>query len=197
MRRLFVALVALTAGLTLAGPPTGTGWAGPNDVEHCVRHDGVDLNVLYGIDDRIITRSCNRARVGEWWVQPAAWIVNTTFEAVPAEFVPAGETPLEDFLAKFVAVKYVVDPGTKQQRTYVMSSSDRLWTGELDGFPAANTVTLGSLHPLRAGQHTVEVYWTFNGMQCDGFADNAVENCFPAGETLYTATTFDVGPRKG
>jgi hypothetical protein len=191
---LLLLVVALAGGsLALGADPAA---AGPNAAPGpCIRHDGTNLNELYGVADRIITQSCNRAVAGERWVQPAVWIMNTSFEAVPAEFVAAGATPLDDFLAKFVAVKYVVDAGTKQARTYVIPSSDRLWIGELEGFPAVNTVTLGSLHPLSVGQHTVAVYWVFNGMQCDGFAANAVENCFSAGETFYTATQFTVSPR--
>ena len=193
--RKVVAFVILAAALmtidvrpVLAGPKTGTA---------CFRPDGVNLNELYGVSDRIITRTCTQAYVGERWVQPAAWLMGPSFESVPAEFVPAGTTPLEDFVAKFAAVKYVVDAGTKQERTYVIPSSDRLWTGELDELPAVNTVTLGSLHPLSVGQHTVAVYWLFSAMHCDGIVANAVENCFPAGETFYTATAFDVAPRSG
>jgi hypothetical protein len=37
------------------------------------------------------------------------------FEVVPAGFVPAGA--LKDFVAKFAAARYVIDPGTNQERT--------------------------------------------------------------------------------
>jgi hypothetical protein len=194
MRKLVAFVILAAAAMTM---DAGAVSAGPKPGEPCIRHDGVNLNELYGISDRIITRSCTQAYAGERWVQPAVWIVNTSFEAVPAEFVPTGATPLEDFVAKLAAVKYVVDAGTKHERTYVIPSGDRLWIGELDGFPAANTVTLGSLNPLSVGSHTVAVYWIFDGMHCDGFVANAVENCFPAGETFYTATAFDVAPRSG
>ena len=193
MKKDVLLLSVVVASLALAGrPAVADPNAGPGP---CFRPDGVNLNELYGVSYRIITRTCNQAVAGERWVQPAAWFMAPTFEAVPDEFVPAGSTPLEDFVAKFTAVRYVVDAGTKHERTYVVPTSDRLWIGELEGLSAVNTVTLASLKPVSVGQHTIAVYWTFSAMHCDGLAANAVENCFPAGETFYTATAFEVLPR--
>jgi hypothetical protein len=51
------------------------------------------------------------------------WFMNRGFEAVSEGFVPAGATPLEDFVAKFTGVRYVVDPGSKRERTYAFAKS--------------------------------------------------------------------------
>ena len=118
--------------------------------------------------------------------------MNTTFASAPAGFVPAGATPLDDFLAKFVAAKYVVDPGTRQAKTYVFPKSSRLWTGQVDGLPAVTTATLGLLQPLSPGQHLVEVYWGMSAQHCDALGDVIADNCLPAGEVLFNRIPFVV-----
>jgi len=57
------------------------------------------------------------------------WFMNHNFAVVPDGFAPAGATPLEDFVAKFTGVKYVVDPGSSRERTYAFTNADDLWTG--------------------------------------------------------------------
>ena len=120
--------------------------------------------------------------------------MSTSFDAVPDGFVPAGNTPLEDFRAKFVGVKYVVDPGTTQQQTFMFDNVDQLALLQIDGVPTVNTVTMASLHPLSAGDHVVQTFWVFNAMHCDGIAAVVPENCLAAGETLYHQVTFAVSP---
>jgi hypothetical protein len=150
------------------------------------------LNELFDVSDQIVYFFCPTVDAGQHWTFTIPWFMNTSFESVPPEFVPAGDTPLEDFVAKFVAVKYVVDPGTEEEKTYVFPNSDMLWTGVLADLPAVNTLTLGSVQPLSVGQHLVEVYWEFSALHCDGLAANLEENCIPAGETLFRRTTFEV-----
>jgi len=180
--------------ITCMGLGTTIASAGPKDTDHCIAPSGVDLNERYGVAEQIIAPFCAQTDAGQHWTHSAFWLMATSFESVPPQFVPAGDTPLNDFLAKFVSVKYVVDPGTPQQQTYIVPKSDKLWSGVIDGFPAVNTLTLSSLNPLSVGQHVVEVSWVFSAMHCDGVADNISENCFPAGETLYATTAFEVVP---
>jgi hypothetical protein len=174
-------------------------WAQPPsrrnpEANQCIMPNGGDLNELYGIPEQIITPFCTQADAGQHWTVAVAWLMATSFERVPAGFEPAANTPLGDFLAKFVALKYVVDPGTSQQQTFVFPKSVKLWTGVLDGLPAINTLTLGSLHPLSIGQHVIEVYWVFNGLHCDGLTADREQNCIPAGETLFREIVFEVRP---
>jgi hypothetical protein len=90
-------------------------------------------------------------------------------------------------------VKYVVDPGTAQEKTYVFKNKRHLWTGvNLDGFPVVNTLTMGTLQPLSVGQHVVKTFWLFSAMHCDGFGDVLLANCIPAGETHYSTIPLEV-----
>jgi hypothetical protein len=192
------ALAVLAASLTFS-----TGAANANTKgEHCVNPSGVDLNQRYGVAATIVAPFCAQLRAGEHWTTPAAWFMARAFEQVPAEFVPAGATPLDDLRAKLTAVKYVVDAGTPQERTHEFANGAKLWTGELPfgppfgDLPAVNTVTLGTLHPLSAGRHTVDRYWRLSAMHCDGLGTDTTpgHNCFPAGETFYGRITFEVLP---
>jgi hypothetical protein len=176
------------------GLGTTTASAEPKEANQCILPNGVDLNELYGVSEQIITPFCTQADAGQHWTVAAAWLMATSLERVPAGFEPAGDTPLDDLVAKFVAVKYVVDPGTSQQQTFVFPKSGKLWTGVLDGLPAVNTLTFGSLRPLSIGQHVIEVYWLFNALHCDGLTADREQNCIPAGEALFREIAFEVTP---
>jgi hypothetical protein len=154
------------------------------------------MNRFYGISRPIVADFCNELRAGESWTATppflAPWYVNTSFAFLPPGFVRVGSTPLADFLAKFVGVKYVVDPGSRQQRTFFDRKSNKLWTGIVDGSPSINTVTLSSLPPLRPGPHVVEIYWVFDRLHCDGLGSDIAANCLRAGENLLDRIAFNV-----
>jgi len=104
------------------------------------------------------------------------------------------DSPLEDFIAKFIGVKYVVDPGTSKEKTYVFGNDDDLGIFN-DGITvAANSVSLGTLKPLSVGDHVVDSYLLFSAMHCDGIDSVVEENCLPAGETWYSSVQFTVTP---
>ena len=107
VREVALALVILVACLGLSASGAS---AERKDADHCIAPNGVDLNELFGVSEQIIVRFCAQADAGQRWTHSAAWLMAESFEAVPPEFVPAGATPLDDFLAKFVAVKYVSWP---------------------------------------------------------------------------------------
>ena len=164
---------------------------------HCITPLGSDLNIRYGISTQIVTPFCTQVDSGETWTTPggAPWAMNTSFVTVPEGFIAAGTTPLEDFLAKFTAAKVVVDVGTSEEKTYVFPKSDKLWMGNLGGFPAVQTATLTILKPLSVGQHTVQLYWVFSAMHCDGFGNVVQDNCLGPGEVAYgPLITFQVTP---
>jgi hypothetical protein len=161
---------------------------------HCIAPSGVDLNVALGISDQIVAptppfEGCDKVGSGErWTVAGQLWAVAQSFEAVPEGFDPAGETPLEDFIAKFEAVKYVIDPGTKQEKAAVIPNSDALLViNPEEGFDLVSPTTLGTVKPLSVGDHAVDVYWVFRAMHCDGIGVDRQPgvNCFPAGETKF------------
>lgn len=64
---------------------------------------GVDPNEFYGLSEQIVTAFCPQVDTGVFWAPAAIWFMNTHFESIPPDFAPAGATPLEDFLAKFLA----------------------------------------------------------------------------------------------
>ena len=164
---------------------------------HCITPLGTDLNLLYGISTQFVTPFCTQVDSGETWTTPGGtpWIVNTSFAAIPEGFVPAGATPLEDFLAKFTSAKVVVDPGTSEEKTYIFPKSNKLWMGTFIGLPAVQTATLTILKPLSVGMHTVQLYWVFSAMHCDGFGNVIQDNCLGPGEVAYgPLITFQVMP---
>jgi hypothetical protein len=164
---------------------------------HCIAPTGADLNIRYGISTQIVTPFCTQVDSGETWTTPggAPWFVNTSFATVPEGFVAVGATPLEDFLAKLTGANVVVDAGTSEEKTYLFPKSDKLWMGNLGGFPAVQTVTLTTLKPLSVGTHTVQLYWVFSALHCDGFGNLVQDNCLGPGEVPYgPLITFQVTP---
>ena len=162
---------------------------------HCITPLGTDLNIRYGISTQIVTSFCAQVDSGETWTTPGGtpWFMNTSFATVPEGFVAAGTTPLEDFLAKFTRAKVVVDAGTSEEKTYIFPKSDKLWMGNLGGFPAVQTVTLTILKPVSVGTHTVQLYWVFSAMHCDGLGNVVQDDCLGPGEVAYgPLITFQV-----
>ena len=200
MKKLIVliasATVALSGTTTWASPdgePNGHARShGDRSGNHCISPRGQDLNEVYGVSEQIVTGFCAEVASGEKWRAGAPWFMAKTFDQVPDDFVPVGATPLDDFLAKFTHVRYVVDAGTRQERTVIHRTSSAMWTdtsGETDG---VSPITLGVFSPLRVGPHTLDKYWVFSAMHCDGLVANVDENCLPAGETFYGHTDFEV-----
>jgi hypothetical protein len=168
-------------------------WAGPRPVPHCISPTAVDLNVRWAISDAIVAPFCTEVNSGRQWVPSNAWFMNFVFDAAPAGFVPAGSTPLEDFIAKFIGVKYVVDPGTKKEKTYIVTNDDDLGIVHTIDAEVVNPITLGSLKPLSVGDHVVDSYLLFSAMHCDGFGDVVDENCL-SGEAFFQRVEFTVKP---
>jgi hypothetical protein len=162
---------------------------------HCISPFGVDLNVRYGVSAAIVAPFCPEIGTGLAWSVTGLWTVNTTFAKVPRGFVSAGATPADDFRAKFLQVRYVVDAGTAQQKQYVFSNSSDLYVATIDGAVLINTVTLGTMNPLAVGPHVVDRYWSFSAMHCDGLGRKIDENCLPAGEFLDGSVVFEVTVR--
>jgi hypothetical protein len=105
------------------------------------------------------------------------------FRALPKGFVPAGETPLEDFIAKFLGVTYVIDAGTQSEKSVFLPNAGNLFTTVTSDrhFPVlVSPNPLGSLSPLPIGIHTVSLFWSFSALHCDGGRD-INENCLAPG----------------
>jgi hypothetical protein len=194
LRGAVVAVTALAAACVLVTSAGGAAAADRKEGNHCISPEGVDLNEFFGVSAQIVSSFCNEIGSGQQWTMSLSWSTNHTFAAVPEGFVPAGATPLEDFLAKFSGVKYVIDPGTEQSKTTVFQNTGNLFIGTFNGFPRVSPVTLGTLKPLPVGEHTVEVYWELSAMHCDGLGTVIEENCIPAGESKRNTVAFEVRP---
>jgi len=190
LRRATMLVLALVVATMI---PAGAS-AGDRDGDRCIFPDGGDLNEAWGVSESIVWFFCDEVGAGQDWRVAEGWGMNETFEELPDGFVPAGATPLDDFLAKFVGVKVVVDPGTPQERIYRFTDVSLLTVMKDDDgspIPVVNGVTMGTLRPLRVGEHVVESYWTMSAMHCDGFPipDGG---CLAAGDNLAFATAFEV-----
>jgi hypothetical protein len=165
----------------------------------CVTPGGVNINVGFGVSDWVVwSPFCSEIGAGHRWTVSNPWSMSPTFDVVPPGFVPAGPTPVDDFLAKFEAVKYVVDPGTKKEQTYVFTNGEDMGFLTLGPRIFANPVTLGSMSPLAPGVHVVDSYLVMNAQHCDGLGDDATpgQNCLE-GEVFYTSYEFTVTNDKG
>jgi hypothetical protein len=189
-----VAVITLAAASVLVTGASGSAAADGKKGNHCISPEGLDLNEFFGVSAQLVSSFCDEVGKGERWAPSLTWRTNHTFEVVPEGFVPVGVTPPDDFLAKFISVKYVIDPGTKHSQTKVFENRGRLFIGTFAGFPRVSPVTLGTLNPLPVGEHTVDIYWKFSAMHCDGFGAVIDESCIPAGETKISTVRFEVTP---
>ena len=188
--------IVVTVGVlgVCLGPGASRSSAGPKPIPHCITPTAVDINERYGVFEPIVAPFCTTLSSGRHWTVSNGWFMSPTFVAKPDGFEPAGGTPLEDFIAKFIGVKYVVDPGTSKEKTYVFGNDDDLGIFNDVLTVAVNPVGLGTLRPLSVGDHVVDSYLLFSAMHCDGIDVVVGENCLPAGETLYSSVQFTVTP---
>ena len=160
------------------------------DANHCVNSFGVDLNELYGVSDQFRNFECRALSAGEHWVLgPLTWFVDDGIDSVyPDGYVPMSPNPIDDFAAKLVAVKVVVD-GT----AHVFSPSQAMRTDitseqlQPDGVedPGPLASMLPRLRPLSVGEHTFQPFIVLSAEHCDGLAPVEEDNCLPAGETPF------------
>src|SRR5262245_62885389 len=101
------------------------------EAPHCI--GGTDLNELYGISDQIVAPFCLVANAGQQWIATSRWFVKREFEEIPVGFVPAGDTPLEDAMAKLLGVTYLIDAGTTQERSIFLPNDGNLLSIDLGG----------------------------------------------------------------
>ena len=163
----------------------------------CVIYNGIDLNEVLGVSERIVRQPwCYQVNAGEWYIPLWGWFGATSYANVPSPYPLAGATPLEDFLAKLVAVRYVVDPGTPKERSYRFDGRDipRVigTTDQIEAGPIAAVVHfVAKLPPLSPGVHRFQTFVELSAAHCDGLG-TAPENCAPPGETFVFGCPFAV-----
>lgn len=192
-----VALVAAISGSLAFG--ISSAFAGRIDppghstANQCFNTSGVDLNALYGVSDQFRTRECQMLTAGEHWIRLMAWIVNFESGSVyPDGYVPSRPAPIDDFMAKLVAIKVVVDAGTRQEQTHVFPPSvartdiniDQLEPG-VWGAPYPMASMLPRVRPLSVGDHTHQPFVVLSAEHCDGLGKVVADNCLPAGDIPF------------
>lgn len=194
-----MASVEIGAGEVSAGrtdPP------GHRDANHCVNRFGVDYNDLYGVSDQFRTFECRVISAGERWVPLLTWITNDTDLVYPPGYVPTLPAPSDDFLAKLVAVKVVIDRATGQERTYLFDPGDIVRTdinaedvnpGQW-GAPFPMASLLPSMPPATVGDHTFEPILVLSAEHCDGFGTDPELQCLPAGEVSFGVRPLSITP---
>ena len=189
------AVIATSLAVGVSGVSAGrVDPPGHQDANRCINAFGVDLNALYGMSDQFRTFDCRAISAGEHWIRPLWWITDDSEGNIyPAGYTPTLPAPVDDFVAKLVAVKFVVDPGTRQQQTLTFNAGPITRTDinieQLEptgGPPLPMASILPRVRPLSVGDHFIEGYVVLNALHCDGLGDSEF-NCLPAGETLYLA----------
>jgi hypothetical protein len=206
-----LAATSLTAGTAWGarGGLPGTGDKGSRPAahskgNHCVSPEGVDANQLLGISEQLFQPdACNVFEAGEHYVPlggPGLWTMNTYWETVPADYTPSAPTPLKDFISKVRSVTYVVDPGTRHERSYRFRARNIMEVRTLhDFFPETGpnwpvALFLAKLPPLPPGDHRLGSVIEMSARHCDGFGTEP-GNCVGAGMTTLTVCPFKVVPR--
>jgi hypothetical protein len=163
---------------------------------HCITPAGEDLNVTFGTRDAFVAPFCTEVHIGDPWRAILRIQVADSDTVFPTGYVPSRSSLDEDFLAKFVSGRYVVDAGTTRERTYRFSAAQLVVeTGGIpDGTRFVRWVT-PSLHPLPPGSHTVDEYVTLSADFWDGLGVDPAINLIPAGESLAGSVQFDVVKR--
>ena len=194
-----LAIFIAACSFVLASTTASVALAGSTRTAHCVSPSGVDINANLHLDAAVVAPFCPPVKAGDRWVPAQFYTAARTWEQMPDGYVPAGATPLEDFVAKFVAIRYVVDEGTPYQFTVEFANGPRLYTGvhPLDpDIALATPMTLGAIRPLSVGTHTVHSFWIMSAMQCDGWSAVVAESCFPGAGPFDNGTvTLEVVAR--
>jgi hypothetical protein len=186
-----LAVLAATSWVGVTGASAGRlDPPGHRDANHCVNPAGVDLNELYGVSTQFFSAFCQGITAGESSIRLFAWFTDDGVDSVyPDGYLPSRPAPLDDFVAKLVSAKIMIDGGTSQEFTVTYRPNNVLRTdinlAQLN--PAAPPFPMASLllrvNPLSVGGHTSQLFIVLSAEHCDGLGTDRAFNCLPAGET--------------
>lgn len=187
------AAVVLATSLALA--PGSAAAAKPGN--HCFTPTGDDLNAVFGTRDAFVAPFCSVVHVGDRWRAVLRVQAAGGDYVFPAGYAPSRVPLDDDFLAKLVSARFVVDPRTARERSYRFKAKELVIQkgGLPDGSRFVRWVT-PSLHPLPPGDHTVAEYVTLGADFWDGFGLDPNVNLIPRGESAVGAVAFSVIKRR-
>jgi len=181
----------------------------------CVAPWGVDLCAATGVNTAfMVPIDFGGAPIpaGNWWTPILGWGTNAPggLPGLPLTYPPGYVTthpddPMQDFLSKIVKFTIIVDPGTRQERSYVYEDPAKyavlmkivdFWGPGGLGLPELDAgqwvAFVPSLHPLSVGAHEMHFIWTLSALHCDGVPSLGGEpltveggHCFPAGDYAF------------
>ena len=177
--------------------------AGSSEDNHCISPEGVDANALLGVSEHLVVPGfCDVVEAGEFYVFfNAVWEMNSSWAETPAGYTPSAPTPLEDFTSKVRSMTFVVDPGTRHERSYRFAAEDIIDVRSVrDFFPESgpdrpSAFFLAKLPPLPSGDHLIGAIIDMRAPHCDGLGTDPGFNCLGAGTTRLTVCPFTVVPR--
>ena len=183
--------VAVLAILSVAWAPGAA--VAKQSGNHCISPAGEDLNEVFATRDAFVAPFCTEVHTGDRWRAILRIQVAGSDQVFPAGYVPSQTLLDEDFLAKFVSARFVVDAGTAQERSYTFPASELvIQTGALpDGSRFVRWVT-PSMHPLPPGDHTLDEGGTLTADFWDGLGLDPAINLIPAGESFAGSVQFQV-----
>ena len=187
-RLVWVAALAILSALLVPGAAVAK-----KSSNHCITPGGDDLNEVFATNDAFVAPFCTEVHTGDRWRAVLRIQVAGSDYVFPPGYAPSRPLLDEDFLAKFVSARFVVDAGTAQERRYTFAASELvLQTGVLpDGSRFVRWVT-PSMHPLPPGDHTVDEYGTLTADFWDGLGLDPAINLLPAGEGFAGSVQFSV-----
>ena len=171
--------------------------AAARTANHCITPAGDDLNDVFGTRDAFVAPFCTAVHVGDRWRAVLRVQAAGGDHVFPSGYAPSRVPLDDDFLAKLVSARFVVDPGTARERSYTFTRKQLVIEkgGLPDGSRFVRWVT-PSLHPLPPGDHRVDEYVTLRADFWDGLGLDPSLNLLPAGESLAGAVEFTVIKRR-
>ena len=189
-RQIYAGLLAALSVSLVVVP--GTAFA-KRSATDCITPAGEELNQTFETRDAFVAPYCTEMRTGDRWRAILRIAVAGSEPVFPGAYAPLRPRLDEDFLAKFVSARYVVDAGTSRERSYAFSAGDLVvQAGAIpDGTRFVRWVT-PPLHPLPPGDHTVHEYVTLSADFWDGLGLDPAINLIPGGESLAGSVGFSV-----
>ena len=184
--------------IALLGAGTSPAAAERPAADHCVSPAGDDLNAIFSTPDSLVAPFCTTIAAGDPWRAIIRIAASGSDHVFPAGYT-APTAPLdEDFLAKLVSVRLVVDAGTRTERSYLVTPDELILRH--GGLPDSMRFVAWASerrHPLPPGEHTVDQHVTLSAAFWDGLGLDPAVNQIPAGESFATRFVFDVVTPRG